>query len=180
MAVARTVTMKVFRTMDRLSGDLRVISGSRRRRGVRPPNHQAIDRSPECQAASDDRSGRTLGLAADSAAGSTGRKKPSADVAKDEAKEAERTPTPGSTGGPPSLWDQRAELGTGTKLPQDGWAFLKALNERIDVVALYELMLRSPDEKLAGRLVEQALKMGYERNPIVEEEWGAPITGHLP
>jgi hypothetical protein len=180
MPVAKTATMKTFRTMDTLSGDVRVISGSRRRMGVRPPNRRAIDRSPESQAASDDERGKTRELAAVSAASSTGRKKPSAEVAKGKAKEAERAPDKGTTGEPPSLWDQRAELGKGPLLPQDGWAFLKALNERIDVVALYELMLRSTDEKLAGRLVEQALKLGYEQNPNAEEEWGAPMTAHLP
>jgi len=180
MPVARTVTMRVFRAMDTFSGNLRVIIGSRRRRGARPPNRRAIDRAPERQAASDDGCGRTRVVVANSAAASTGRKKPSAEVAKDKAKEAERAPDSGTTGEPPSLWDQRAELGKGAPLPQDGWSFLKALNERIDVVALYELMLRSTDEKLAGRLIEQALKMGYEQSPMAEEEWGAPMTAHLP
>jgi hypothetical protein len=62
------------------------------------------------------------------------------------------------------------ELGKGPALPEDGRAFLKALNEQIDVVSLYVLMLRSPDEKLAGRLAEQALKLGYSEDAQGEEE----------
>ena len=180
MPVPKTMTMKNFRTTDTLSGDVRVIAGSRRPKGVRPPTRRATDRSPKRQAASDDGRGKTRKLAAVSAAASSGRKKPSAEVAKAKTKEAARTPDSGTTGEPPSLWDLRAELGKGPQLPQDGWAFLQALNERIDVVALYELMLRSTDEKLAGRLIEQALKMGYENNPITDEEGEAPMTAHLP
>ena len=71
---SNSVSIRVFRTMDTLSGNLRVKIRSRHRRGVCPPTRPAMNPSPENQAASDDGSGTTDELAANSAAVSTDRK----------------------------------------------------------------------------------------------------------
>ena len=46
----------------------------------------------------------------------------------------------------------------------------RALNRKIDVVALMNLLLRSPDDKLSGRLLEQVLEMAYEKTERAAEE----------
>lgn len=207
MSQAQTVTMRVFRTMDPLSGNLRVVAGSRRRRGVRKPNGQAMSKSQEIQAGSDDESGMTAGRGATSASAPAADRESGADAAREKAKETARTPhirkedhkdediqskvetdkndCPEGGGGTgddsTSLWDKRNELGKGGKLPEDGWSFLKAVNGRYDIVGAVVLHLKSVDEKLGGRLVEQLLEMAYEKNVrVAEEESPARISCNVP
>jgi hypothetical protein len=169
MACVRTVTMKEFRGMDLMSGSLRVYGRSRARRGARPPKGTAIERKQLEQAATDDGSGKLVGGDATSSVATATTRKACAGAAEQKPK-AERATEKEGGGDPPSLWDRRMELGKGSVLPEDGRAFLKAVNEQIDVVSLYVLLLRSPDEKLAGRLAEQALKLGYSEVGLGEEE----------
>jgi hypothetical protein len=179
MAAARTVTMKIFRGMDQFSGNLRVISGSRRRRGVRPPNRQAIDRSPENQAASDDGSGKTSGLTADSAAGNTGRK-PDAEVAKNKAKEAKRTPDTEGGGFDTTLWEQKLELGGGAKLPVDGAQFVEAVNRETDLVKMTGRTLKSKDDRVTRGLLELLLEMRYGKSSQGSERAVKQVVVDIP
>jgi hypothetical protein len=58
----------------------------------------------------------------------------------------------GGTGGDGGeLSNERVTLQGGSELPRDGWEFLEAVNEKIAVVRVMEVLLRSKDEKLAGR-----------------------------
>jgi hypothetical protein len=179
MACVRTVTMKEFRGMDLMSGSLRVYGRSRARRGARPPKGTAIERKQLEQAATDDGSGKFVGGVATSSVTAATTRKPCAGAA-EQKPEAERATEAKGGGEPSSLWDRRMELGKGPAVPENGRAFLKAVNEQMDVVSLYVLLLRSPDDKLAGRLAEQVLKMGYSENGQGEADWRASISEHLP
>lgn len=184
MERAKTITIKAFRRMDSLSGNLRVEGGSRRRRGVRRLKSQACCRPPKELAGSDAESGMTAGGDATSCPAPTAGHKTDADPAKTKAKEAGRTPNkkgktskPGTgerkTGSkeepPESLGDERAELDGGEGLPVDGTSFVDAVQEHIDLVRLTELLLRGRDERSSKSLLEQLLKMKYEKNAKVTE-----------
>ncbi|HEY2456692.1 MAG TPA: hypothetical protein VGI13_05280 [Candidatus Acidoferrum sp.] len=71
----------------------------------------------------------------------------------------------------------RALLGTRRRLlPKNGRAFVRAINRKIDVVDLMVELLRGPDDKLAGRLVEQLLDMAYEKSSRAAE---SQMTGFV-
>jgi hypothetical protein len=175
----RSLTMKEFRGMDLMSGSLRVHGRSRPRRGARPPKGTAIERKQLEPAATDVESGEAVGGDATSSVATARKRKANAGAA-EQTPEAERATEKKGSGEPPSLWDRRMELGKGPAIPENGRAFLKALNEQIDFVSMYVLLLRSPDDKLAGRLAEQALKMAFSENGEGEEDWRASISEHLP
>src|SRR5277367_5020363 len=68
------------------------------------------------------------------------------------------------SGAPPSLWDQKMELEGGTELPEDGTAFVEAVHKRINLVRLTELVLKSVDERLTQRQLEQLLELKYGKD----------------
>jgi hypothetical protein len=68
------------------------------------------------------------------------------------------------SGGPPSLWDQKMELEGGSELPEDGTAFVEAVHKRIYLVKLTELVLKSLDERLTQRQLEQLLELKYGKD----------------
>ena len=69
-----------------------------------------------------------------------------------------------------------ATHGPGTELPKDSAAFVRAVNEKIDLVQLMVELLRGNDDKLAGRLVEQLVEMAYEKNSAGVED---PMKGYV-
>ena len=179
MAPPVRMTLKGLReNASPMSGVVLVVGPAPRDRGVPSSDSQATHESPLGAAASDDGKVATAGGDAPSAAAAAGRET-NAEVADSMAKKSRGTPpkkTPEST---EALWEQRMHLKGGPKLPIDGWEFLCALNQKIDVVELMNLLLRSPDDKLSGRLLEQVLEMAYEKTERAAEEsetseWNIP------
>ena len=165
--------MKAFRRLDSLSGELRVVGGSRKRRGVRRQGRRASCNSPKGKAGFDASGKATAGGSArTSAARAAGRKtgakpaKPKAHPAgrpsDKKAVENHRTRGKGGGNGPiESLWDERAQLDGGVPLPEDGVGFVDAVNVNIDLIRLTELLLRGTDERSSKSLLERLLEMRY-------------------
>ncbi len=181
MGQPQTITMRAFRGMDTFSGEMRVIGGSRARRGVRRQNHRASCNSLRVLAGSDAGRGSTAGGSAHTSAAHAADHRPAADSAKTKVKKRRRTPDKkvksstkkGSGGGDApvkSLWDERAELDGGVPLPEDGVGFVDAVNVNIDLIRLTELLLRGTDEKSSKSLLERLLEMRYGKNARREEE----------
>jgi hypothetical protein len=163
MACVRTVTMREFRGMDLMSGSLRVYGRSRARGGARPPKGTAIEREQLKPAATDDGSGALVsGDATTSVAAATTRTE-NAEAA-EQKPEAGRATKKKDREEPPSLWDQKAELGGGELLPEDGAEFVAAVQKKIDLVQLAVFVLRRGDERLTQRQLEQLLEMKYGKN----------------
>jgi len=183
--------MRAFRGMDTFSGEMRVIGGSRARRGVRRQNHRASCNLPTELAGSDAGGGFTAGGSAHTSAAHAADHKTDADSAKTKVKKARRTPdkkkkrksksktkmgTGGGAGPVESLWDERAELDGGVPLPEDGVGFVDAVNVNIDLIRLTELLLRGTDEKSSKSLLERLLELRYGKNArAVAAETGSLI-----
>jgi hypothetical protein len=104
-AEVRTVTMRDFRRMDSLSGSMRVVGGSRRRRGVRwpgrascvsaqasQPARQQTGEAPQVSAGSDVTCGANAGGSAHPSVAHAAIRGTDAELAKPLAEEAKRTP----------------------------------------------------------------------------------------
>lgn len=175
MGQAQTITMRAFRGMDTFSGKVRVIGGSRTRRGVRRLNHRASCNSLREMAGSDAGRGITAGGSARTSAAHAAGHKTDADSAKKKVKKRGRTsnkkgksrPKKGKGGGGgtvESLWDERAQLDGGVPLPEDGVGFVDAVNVNMDLIRLTEILLRGTDEKSSKSLLERLLEMRYGKN----------------
>lgn len=177
MAKAKTITMKAFRRRKTLSGEVRVIGGSRTRRGVRQQDRRASCNSPRELAESDAGRGLTAGGSAHTSAAHAADHKTDADSAEAKARKSRRTPDKkrtakkttakkkgGGEGPIESLFDERAELDGGVPLPEDGIGFVDAVNVNIDLIRLTELLLRGTDERSSKSLLEQLLEMKYGKN----------------
>jgi hypothetical protein len=149
---------------------------------VSSPEPAAAETQPECGAATDDGSrANGDGVATSDAtvpdgetnAGAAGATRAeSGDTSQKKTKAGKRGAggVGGGTGGDGGeVSNERVTLQGGSELPRDGWEFLEAVNEKIDVVRVMEVLLRSKDEKLAGRLTEQLLEMAYEKSQRVME-----------
>ena len=154
-------------------GVVLVVGPASRDRGVPSSTSQATQQSQLGEAASNDGKVVTAGGDALSAAAAAGRET-NAEVADSMAKKTKGTPPKNDLESTEALWDQRVHLKGGPELPKDGWEFLQALNKKIDAVELMNLLLRSRDEKLSGRLLEQVLEMAYEKTEREAEENEAP------
>jgi len=172
-------TLKGFRENESpMCGVVLVVGPASRVGGVPSSTSQATHESQLGEAASDDGSVATAGGDAPSAAAAAGRET-NVEVADSMAKKSKGTPRQKEPESTEALWEQRMHLKGGPELPKDGWEFLQALNRKIDVVALMNLLLRSPDDKLSGRLLEQVLEMAYEKTERAAEqsetsEWNIP------
>lgn len=91
-ALIRTITLKTFRGLDSLSGEVRVVGGSRWRRGARWRRGQASCKSLEGQAGSDAASGAAAGGSAQTSAAHAASRKTDAESAKPKAENAEHAP----------------------------------------------------------------------------------------
>ena len=188
MGQPETITMKAFRGMDTFSGEMRVVPGSRARRGVRRQKHLASCNSREGLAGSDAGSGLTAGGSARSSAARAADHKTDADLAEPKVKKGRGTPDEkpkneikakekgrggtekgdgGGDGPIPSLWDEKAQLDGGVPLPEDGVGFVDAVNVNIDLIRLAELLLRGTDERSSKSLLEKLLEMRYGKNARV-------------
>jgi hypothetical protein len=207
VAKPRALTLRQFRNTNILSGEMRVVGRSRRRRGVSssaepgpttPRNAAILASSQAHDAATRDARRLNAGGVATSgnatasfgkayAGAARGRRdQPQDTPSPSPAKPARKKKTPISSGGgddhngsnnhsngsnqsaaekpsDESLWGERVNLQGGPELPANGWEFLKAVNARIDIVRLTELILRASDEKLVTRVTEQLLEMAYEK-----------------
>jgi len=92
MAVPQTITMRAFRGMDTFSGEVRVVAGSRTRRGVRRQMRRASCNSRRELAGSDAVRGLTAGESAHASDARAADHKTDADSAEPKAKKAKRTP----------------------------------------------------------------------------------------
>ncbi len=175
-----TITLVAFRRMDTFSGELRVVSGSRTRMGVRGHGKRASCNSLGRWAGTDAVCGTAAGESAHTSAAHAASCDTDAELAKPKAEDAERTPetkdekpkpsksaTSGGSGGDgpvPSLWEERAQLDGGDELPGDGEGFVDAVNDHIDLVRTTELLLRGNDEKSSKSLLEILLEMKYGKD----------------
>jgi hypothetical protein len=171
----QTITMRAFRGMDAFSGEMRVIGGSRARRGVRRQNRRASCNLLTALAGSDAGRGLTAGGSAHTSAAHAAGHKTDADSAETKVKKRRRTPDKkeksstklgngGGDGPVESLWDERAQLDGGVPLPEDGVGFVDAVNVNIDLIRLTEILLRGTDEKSSKSLLERLLEMRYPKN----------------
>lgn len=203
MTSPHLVSMKFFRTMDPLSGNLRVVGGSPRRRRVHPAPPPATHSSPHCPAGSvaarDPLADSSAHSAADNAtrelnadpaglgrfrAGCTppsSRSHSSGKGTRSRSRSTSNT-TPVSTsssgGGPldplspheaaeafsESLVDRRLTVGPGDSLPLEGPGLVDAINARVDLVEVIQLLIRRADEKLVQRILEQLLDLKYGKD----------------
>ena len=96
----RVLTTREFRRMDSLSGELRVVGGSRRRRGVRWPHRRAsclpaqADKSPVVLAGTDAASRADVGGSAETSQAHAASHATDADPAKTRAADSRRAPEP--------------------------------------------------------------------------------------
>jgi hypothetical protein len=198
MPAPRSITLTQFRRIPILSGELRVVGRSRRRRGVsssaKPGPAQPRNAAPHASSQAHDAATRdagrlnaggvaTSGNAAASfgnayAGAARGRRDQSKDTpsphSQDETPPARRKKSSTSGGGgddhggdnpnDESLWGERVNLQGGPELPANGWEFLRAVNARIDIVRLTELILRASNEKLVASVGKQLLDLAYKRN----------------
>ena len=89
---ARTMTMADFRRMDLLSGEVHVVGGSRRRRGVRRQGRRASCKSPAVLAGADAACGAAAGGSAHTSAAHAASRETDAEPGKPKAGKAERAP----------------------------------------------------------------------------------------
>ena len=207
-AYVRTITLRDFRRLDSLSGEMRVVGGSRLRRGVRRLGRRASCKSPEALAGSDAACGAAAGGSAHTSAAHAASRETDAEPAKPKAGKAERAPEKeeGKTehkkptgkgskkkgGGDSgdgedkkdkpieSLWDERVHLDGGEDLPADGAGFVDAVNEYVDLVRLTDSLLRERDEKSSKSLLEKLLEMKYGKGTKAETGGVRPIICDLP
>src|SRR5208337_2236243 len=92
MGQPQTITMKAFRGMDTFSGEMRVIGGSRARRGVRRQNRLASCNSLREMAGSDAGRGMTVGGSAHTSPAHAAGHRTDADPAETKVKKRRRTP----------------------------------------------------------------------------------------
>ena len=188
MACARSVTMREFRGMDLMSGSLRVHGRSRPRREARPPRATANQSKQLDLAATDDKSGKRVGEDAPSSGATATSRKKCAGAAERKPKAVRATEKTnrknyqqGSGGEEPrSLWDQKAELGGGDELPEDGAEFVAAVQKEIDLVELAVFVLRRGDERLTQRQLEQLLDMKYGRSTRGTENTAKRVVVDIP
>lgn len=118
-----------------------------------------------CGAASDDAGGRTAAEAATSPADGTGRRA-YAEVAQERPAREARSRVLSE-----AAVNKGAELPAGeAELPADRSAFALAVHARVNLVAAWERLVRSGDEKIAQRALEKLDEMGYERRKDEGEE----------
>ena len=91
-ALPRTITMADFRSMDSLSGEVHVVGGSRRHRGVRRQGRRASCKSPEVLAGADAACGAAAGGSAQPSKARAASRETDAEPAKPKAGKAERAP----------------------------------------------------------------------------------------
>src|SRR5271154_5821094 len=104
-----------------------------------------------------------------------GTDKPAPRTARTKASEVREKPQ--STN---ALWDWRMELGGGPEFPRSGREYVEAVNAKIDLVTLAQIQLKSPDEKLSGRLLEQLLKIAFLNVDDAPAEAYERISANVP
>lgn len=119
-----------------------------------------MSKSRKNRAATDDESGRS-----DELAGNSVPAKASLRVACAEVAAMVQVPGPGA---PRNTLDK--EL-----LPKDGLGFAEAVHRLIDLAGVTQVLLRSKDEKIRQKMLEQVLDLSYGRNgravePVKEKE----------
>jgi hypothetical protein len=191
MGQPQTITMRAFRGMDAFSGEMRVIGGSRARRGVRRQNRRASCNLLTALAGSDAGRGLTAGGSAHTSAAHAAGHKTDADSAETKVKKRRRTPDKkeksstklgngGGDGPVESLWDERAQLDGGVPLPEDGVGFVDAVNVNIDLIRLTELLLRGTEERSSKSLLERLLEMKYGKNARAAAAETGPLIDCAP
>ncbi len=169
------LTVREFvRMTEPLSGVCRVRAGSVRRTGGRGRATLVNDPMPATRPGPDDGSGAHTKRNAASDATTVCRK---SDAGSARASLAHRPGPPRSTsrrrpgggdlppGDLPRSLAEREKLGPGPELPQNGMDLLAAINQKVDVTEVGGIILRTADEKVALRLLEQLFELAYVRSP---------------
>jgi hypothetical protein len=209
MSQPLTVTMGVFRTMNPLSGNVHVVGGSRRHRGVRKRNSQAISKSQEIQAATDDESGMTAGRGATSASAPAAGRETGADAAREKAGEAVRTltrketeargkkrgaaessggggsddrgtPKPKAAQWTPIIWTADGELQDPVELPNDEMTFVEAVHREVDLAGMAKWLLQAKDARVRQHVWDRLMDMAYGKNARAAKSPARTFINDLP
>jgi len=182
--------------MDSLSGELRVVGGSRTRRGVRRQGRRArhltaqAGNSRRVEAGTDAACGVAAGGSAHTSNAHAASRGTDAEPAEPKAGQAARTPetdkplpekarTTGG-GGPtvvdpagekqwkPRLWFSPEELHEPELLPKDGRSFIEAINRQIQLVGAGTKLLTEEDPRIRQKVWEQLIDIAFGQK-------GAPV-----
>jgi hypothetical protein len=171
MGVAFRCGIHTFRTLNGpLSGELHVRGGFSRCRGARKRDGRAKSRSLEPIAGSDDGSGTTAGGSARTSDAPPAVRETSGGSADGGGSETKRAPEKNL-----QLVVRRkcadADLQPIEALSENGLQFVKAIDARVQMVAVGCALLLDEDARVRQRVFEQLVDLAYGKNSrVVEEE----------
>jgi hypothetical protein len=120
-----------------------------------------MNQSRKKPAASDDAGGKTAVRTAASAEADDAVRKGCAEAAGKKGKPLERPRARTAPGAPRNVFEE-------DYLPQHGQGFVEAVHRMVDLVSISEQLLRSDDEKLRHKFLEQLLDMAYGKDARAE------------
>ena len=120
-----------------------------------------MNQSRKKPAVSDDAGAQTGVRAADSAEADDAVRKACADMAGKKGKPLARNRAQTAPGVPRNIFAE-------DYLPADGPGFVEAVHRQVDLVSISEKLLRSEDEKLRQKVLEQLLEMAYGKEARAE------------
>jgi hypothetical protein len=120
-----------------------------------------MSQSRKKPAASDDAGGKTAVRTAHSAEADDAVRKTYAEAAGKKGKPLERPHARTTPGVPRNIFQE-------DYLPEHGQGFVEAVHRLVDLVAISEQLLRSDDEKLRHKFLEQLLDLAYGKDARAE------------
>jgi hypothetical protein len=173
--------IRTFRTLNGpLSGKAHVRGGYSRGMGARKRDGRAKTRSLEPGAGSDDGSGTTAGGSARTSDAPPAARETSGGSADGGGNETKRAPNNNL-----QMVLRRkcaeADLQPIEALPENGVQFVKAVDARVQMVAVGCALLLDEDAKVRQRVFEQLVELAYGKNSrVVEEELPRKISWNVP
>ena len=181
MAVTFRCGIRTFRTLNGpLSGEVHVRGGYSRAKGARKRKGRAKSRSLEPCAGPDDGSGTTAGGSARTSDAPPAARETSGGSADGGGKETKRAPND-NLQLVKRLECAEADLRPIEALPENGVQFVKALNARVQMVAVGCALLLDEDARVRQQVFEQLVELAYGKNSrVVEEERPRKISWNVP
>jgi hypothetical protein len=106
---------------------------------------------------------------------------PDGDSANGGGDEPKRAPVPGKEQYVMPLEVHERELQPLKEMPGTQWAFVKAIDEGVQMVAVGKALLADPDSRVRQRVFEQLVELAYGKNArVTEEERPGKSTWNLP